>query len=143
MTRNGRLDAVIEAALGERIVGCVVLVAQAGQPVYARAAGLADREAGVPMQQDAVFRLASVTKPIVAACALRMVDLGLLGLDDPVTKFLPTFKPRGPDGLETDILIRQLLNHTSGLGYEGVNIFKADALKRVVMGEKEGTLVVV
>ena len=58
-----RIDAVIDAALGGRIVGCVILVRQSGREVYARAAGLADREADRPMREDAIFRLASVTKP--------------------------------------------------------------------------------
>ena len=114
-----QLDRVIEAALGSRIVGCVVLVRQGGHEVYARAAGLADREAGRAMALDAVFRLASVTKPVVAACVLRMVDLGFLRLDDPVTRFLPDFRPRNPDGSEAVITIRQLLTHTSGLTYGG------------------------
>lgn len=112
-----RVDAAIEAALVNRVVGCVVLVNIDGQPVYARAAGLADREAGTPMQIDTIFRLASVTKPIVATAILRMHDLGLLGLDDPVTRFLPWFTPASPDGTVTPITIRQLLNHTSGLAY--------------------------
>lgn len=114
-----RIDRAIDAALGSRIVGCVVLVRQGGHEVYARAAGLADREAGRAMALDAVFRLASVTKPVVAACALRMVDLGLLRLDDPVTRFLPEFRPRCPDGSEAVITIRHLLTHTSGLTYGG------------------------
>ena len=114
-----RLDQVIEAALGSRIVGCVVLVRQGGREVYARAAGLADREAGRALALDAVFRLASVTKPVVAACVLRMVDLGFLRLDDPVTRFLPEFRPRCPDGSEAVITIRHLLTHTSGLTYGG------------------------
>lgn len=119
MTLQHRIDAAIDAALGDRIVGCVVLVQQAGQPVYARAAGLADRENGRAMELDAIFRLASVTKPIVAAATLRMVDLGVLGLDDPVTKYLPYFQPKAPDGSAPNILIRQLLAHTSGLTYGG------------------------
>ena len=119
MSMQQRIEAAIDAALGDRIVGCVVLVQQAGQPAYARAAGLADREGQRPMHLEAIFRLASVTKPIVAAAALRMVDLGLIGLDDPVTKYLPYFRPKSPDGTVQDILIRHLLNHTSGLTYRG------------------------
>ena len=114
-----RLDKAIEAALGSRIVGCVVLVEKRGEAPYARAAGLADREADRAMKMDAIFRLASVTKPVVAACALRMVDLGLVSLDDPVTKFLRNFRPLSPDGVERPITIRQLLNHSSGLTYGG------------------------
>src|SRR5438128_10719017 len=93
------IDSAIDRALGEaRIVGAVVLVAQDGAIVYRRAAGLADREVGTPMREDAVFRLASLTKPIVTAAALRMVELGKIGLADPVTKYLPEFRPALPDG---------------------------------------------
>jgi CubicO group peptidase (beta-lactamase class C family) len=118
MTLTARLDAAIDAALATRIVGCVVLVRQNGQEVFARAAGLADREAGRVMTRDAIFRLASVTKPIVATAVLRLADLGLIGLDDPVTKVLPWFTPRAPDGTVPPILIRQLLTHTSGITYD-------------------------
>jgi CubicO group peptidase (beta-lactamase class C family) len=95
----------------------VVLVCRDGQPVYERAVGLADRESGRAMREDAIFRLASVTKPIVAAAALRMADLGLIGLDDAVTEYLPYFAPASPDGVVRPILIRHLLTHTSGLTY--------------------------
>jgi CubicO group peptidase (beta-lactamase class C family) len=117
MSLTQRVDAVIGAALGHNIVGCVVLINQGGQKVYARAAGYADREAASPVAENTIFRLASVTKPIVAATALRMIDLGLLSLDDPVTKYLPFFSPKGPDGSTPAILIRHLLTHTSGLTY--------------------------
>ncbi len=113
-----RLDAAIDAALVTRIVGCVVLVRQNGREIYARAAGLADREAGRAMRRDAIFRLASVTKPIVATAVLRMDDLGLIGLDDPVTKTLPWFTPSALDGSRPEILIRHLLTHTSGITYD-------------------------
>ena len=112
-----RADAVIDAVLGNNIVGCVVLINQGGERIYGRAAGYADREAGNKTTEDTIFRLASVTKPIVATTALRMVDLELLSLDDPVSKYLPFFTPKAPDGSTPDILIRHLLTHTSGLTY--------------------------
>jgi CubicO group peptidase (beta-lactamase class C family) len=115
-----RVDAVIDAALGSRIVGCVALIHQRGRPLYARAAGYADREAGTPVKQDTIFRLASVTKPIVAAATLRMIDLGLLSLDDSVTDYLPWFTPKAPDGTTPSIRIRHLLTHTSGLSYDHI-----------------------
>ncbi len=113
-----RVDAAIDAALVHKIVGCVVLINRDGQEVYARAAGLADREANAPIARDAIFRLASVTKPIVATAVLKLVDLGLLGLDDKVTRYLPWFTPSNPDGTAADIRIRHLLSHTSGLAYD-------------------------
>ncbi len=118
MDLAGRVDAAIEAALVNRIVGCVVVVRKDGEEVYAAAKGLADREANRAMTRDAIFRLASVTKPIVTTTALRMVDLGLLGLDDPVTKFLPWFTPASPNGSQQPITIRQLMTHSSGLTYD-------------------------
>jgi CubicO group peptidase (beta-lactamase class C family) len=112
------VDAAINSALvDKRLVGTVVLIARDGKLVYSRAAGLADRENKVAMRQDAIFRLASITKPIVAITAMRLVEQGRIGLDDPITKWLPDFRPRLPDGGEAAILIRHLLTHTSGLGY--------------------------
>ena len=118
MGLKDKVDATIDAALGSRIVGCVVLINQDGERVYERAAGLADREAGVATVLNTIFRLASVTKPIVAATALNMIDKGLLSLDDKVADYLPYFTPRAPDGSTPDITIRQLLTHTSGLTYD-------------------------
>ncbi|WNG17505.1 serine hydrolase domain-containing protein [Cystobacter fuscus] len=113
-----RLDAVIDKALADkRLVGMVVLVARDGKVIYHRAAGDADREAHVPMREDAVFRLASVSKPLVTAAAMALVDQGKLGLEDPVTKWLPTFRPKLADGREPVITVRQLITHTAGLDY--------------------------
>lgn len=118
MSLASKVDAAIDAALGDRIVGCVILVNQDGKEIYARTAGLADREAGRKLERDAIFRLASITKPIVATAALKMMEAGLLQLDDPVTKYLPYFTPPSPDGTVRPITIRQLLSHSSGLAYD-------------------------
>ena len=113
-----RVDAAMDAALVNRIVGCVILINKDGETVYARAGGFADREAGTPMARDSIFRLASVTKPIVATTVLRLVDLELIGLNDRVNRYLPWFAPANPDGSVADIRIWHLLSHTSGLSYE-------------------------
>ncbi|MFC4173814.1 serine hydrolase domain-containing protein [Microvirga sp. GCM10011540] len=113
-----RVDAVIEQALADkRIVATVVLIARYGEIVYRRAAGVADREAGVRIREDAIFRLASITKPMVTAAAMRLVEEGCIGLDDPVTRWLPDFRPRLADGREPVVTIRHLLTHTAGLSY--------------------------
>ncbi len=113
-----QLDAAIDLALAEeRLVGAVVLVAQHGELAYARAAGFSDREAGLPMQQDALFRLASVSKPIVTTAAMVLVEQGRLGLDDAVHRWLPEFRPPLPEGQVAHITVRQLMTHTAGLGY--------------------------
>src|SRR3569832_1412561 len=120
MNLNERVNATIDAALGSRIVGCVVLINQNGKPIFSRTAGYADREAGRKTADNEIFRLASCTKPIVATTALVMIDKGLLSLDDPVTKYLPFFTPKTADGATPQIRIRDLLTHTSGITYAGV-----------------------
>jgi CubicO group peptidase (beta-lactamase class C family) len=112
------IDSAIDAALAEkRIVGGVVLVMRDGELVYRRAAGLADRERNIPMREDAVFRLASLTKPLVTAAVLRMVELGKIALADPVTRYLPDFRPALPNGEVPTITLRHLMTHTAGLSY--------------------------
>ncbi|MBB3314214.1 CubicO group peptidase (beta-lactamase class C family) [Rhizobium sp. BK181] len=112
------LDAVIDRTIAaRRLVGAVVLVAHEGVVIYRRAAGLADREKGRAMAEDTIFRLASITKPIVTIAAMRLVEQSRINLDDPVTKWLPDFRPRLADGTEAAVAIRHLLTHTSGLSY--------------------------
>lgn len=114
-----RLDAVIDKAIADQqLVGTVVLIARDGKIVYARGAGLADREAKLPVREDTLFRFASMSKPVVSIAALALVDRGKLTLDDPVTKWLPDFRPKLADGREPTITVRQLITHTSGLTYK-------------------------
>ncbi|KQW77117.1 hypothetical protein ASC89_18110 [Devosia sp. Root413D1] len=111
-----RLDAAAMRAIDEgRIVGSVIIVRRHGELVYEAPHGLADRENRRPMTLDAIFRLSSLTKPIVAATILALIEDGKLGLDAAVTDYLPEFRPRMADGAQPTITIRQLLTHTSGL----------------------------
>src|SRR5580700_8140168 len=104
-----RLDAAIDRALEHhRIVGAVIRVAHHGEPIYSRAAGLADRERRVPMQEDSIFLLASVTKPIVTVGAMRLIEAGQMSLDDPVTRWLPHFTPLLSNGRVPTIRVRHL-----------------------------------
>ncbi|KVK75258.1 serine hydrolase [Burkholderia cepacia] len=113
-----RVDAVLSRQLDtHRLVGAVVLIARDGELVYRRAAGFADREAHTPMREDTLFRLASVTKPIVSAAAMALVAQHKLSLDDDVTRWLPGFRPALRDGSVPVIRVRHLLTHTAGLGY--------------------------
>ncbi len=113
-----RLDPILERAIAQqRIVGTVVMVARQGRVVYHRAAGFADREAGRAMQQDQLFRFASLTKPVVAVTALRLADQGQLDLQAPVSRYLPYFTTRLADGTPAVPTLAQLLSHTSGLHY--------------------------
>ena len=114
-----RIDDALNSALNEkRIVGAVIAVMKDGALAHFRPYGLANREQGKPMTEDAIFRLASISKPIVTAAAMRMIELGRFGLDTPVTDFLPDFKPKGPDGSTPTITIRHLLTHPAGLSYD-------------------------
>lgn len=112
------VDGVLDIALAEqRLVGAVVLIAVDGQLRYARAAGWADREARRAMNRDALFRFASVSKPIVSTAAMVRVAQGRLDLDDPIQRWLPDFRPALANGSRPDISVRHLLSHTAGLGY--------------------------
>jgi CubicO group peptidase (beta-lactamase class C family) len=113
------LRAVIDKAVSSgRIVGAVVLVSRNGRLVYRGAAGFADREANESMRVDSIFRFASLTKPIVSVAALALLERGLFDLKDPVVKFIPSFRPKLPDGRAPVITIRHLLTHTAGLTYK-------------------------
>src|SRR3546814_19358491 len=88
-------DLIIDAAVASgAVVGTVMLVAEDDATVYARAAGLADREAALPMAETTLFRLASLTKTIVSAAALALVEEGRAGLDARLARWLPEFRPR-------------------------------------------------
>lgn len=113
-----RIHAAVQQALDERrLVGAVVLVAHNGELIHQQAAGYADRESARPMELTTIFRLASVSKPIVSTAALALVAQGRLDLDEDIGRWLPQFQPRLIDGSPARITARQLLSHTAGLGY--------------------------
>lgn len=113
-----RVDEVINKAIeNNKIVGTVTLVSRDGDLIYKRVAGYANREEKTKMEQDSIFRLASVTKPIVSAAALVLVSKNIIGLDDPITKWLPEFQPRLINGDKPIITVRHLLTHSAGLTY--------------------------
>lgn len=122
---SARIQTTVRQALDQqRLVGAVVLVARDGELIHHQAAGWADRESRRAMTADAIFRLASVSKPIVSTAALVLVAQGRLDLDDGIDRWLPEFQPRLVDGRPVRITVRQLLSHTAGLGYR---FFEADA----------------
>ncbi|MFS2223992.1 serine hydrolase domain-containing protein [Pantoea sp. B65] len=115
---SAAVDHVIDQALSQqRLVGTVVLVAHHGRLIYRRAAGQADRETARAMQEDTLFRLASMSKPIVSVAAMVLVAQGRLDADADIRRWLPDFQPRMADGSRPLISARQLLSHTAGLGY--------------------------
>ena len=89
--------------------GVVVAVAEGDDLIYKRAFGTASAELNVPLSENSVMRIGSVTKQLTAAGILYLVDEGKLSLDDPLSKFLPYY----PNG--DNISVKQLLNHTSGI----------------------------
>jgi CubicO group peptidase (beta-lactamase class C family) len=113
-----QVDTAIEQQLtAQRLVGAVVLIASDGKLVYRRAAGFADREERRVMSEDTIFRFSSLTKPIVSATAMALLERGRLDLNAPLTRWIPEFRPKTPDGQEAVITVRQLLTHTAGLTY--------------------------
>lgn len=119
------VSSTIRQALdAQRLVGAVVLVARDGELIHQQAAGWADREQARPMALDSIFRLASVSKPIVSTAALALVARGRLDLDHDIQRYLPDIRFRLAGGEAASVSVRQLLSHTAGLGYR---FFEADA----------------
>jgi len=128
---SARLERIHEAIqrhidAGE-ICGAVTVVARRGRVVHFEGHGLMDIESRRPMEKDAIFRIASMTKPITGVAVMMMMEEGKLRLSDPVSKFIPEFRdPKvalpwtGPQGFylvpaERELTIRDLLTHTNGL----------------------------
>ncbi len=123
------LTEALRGCVGRGLIpGAVALIARRGRLAYCEAVGLRDPESGAPMRQDTIFRIYSMTKPLVSVAAMMLVEDGRLLLSDPLAKFLPDFA--GPKVLverngdselvpaHRDITIQDLLRHTSGLTYE-------------------------
>jgi len=111
-----------------KLAGMVAVIARHGKVGYLHAFGLANVGQGVPMRTDGIFRIYSMTKPVIAVAILKLAEQGKLRLDDSLAKFIPAFKAtkvyaggsavspalRAPD---RPITIEHLLTHTSGLTY--------------------------
>jgi CubicO group peptidase (beta-lactamase class C family) len=133
--RLARLDKVLEADIGRgRMPGAVIAVARRGKLVYYRAYGHLDRDAGTKMTTDAIFSIASMTKPLAAVAALTLYERGLVRIDDPISTYLPEFGKAqvailkkgegGEAGFDTvpalrPVTVQDLLRHTSGIIYGG------------------------
>src|SRR2546422_5314603 len=89
------IDAIIQRAVQQGAVpGVVAIVANKDQVLYQSAFGLMDMGRKKPMQKDAIFRIASMTKPVTSMAVMMLLEQGMLTLDDPVSKYLPAFKGR-------------------------------------------------
>jgi CubicO group peptidase (beta-lactamase class C family) len=127
--RTRRLVAVLQGEVDRgHIPGAVVLLARHGQVGLHQAIGQLDPGNGLPMTTDAVFRIYSMTKPVVSVAAMMLVEQGRLLLTDPVAKLLPEFANQSvalERGTEVALqpvaqpaTVHDLLRHTAGLTYE-------------------------
>ena len=126
--RLARADKMLQSYVDDGLIpGAVALVLRDGRPVYQKAVGWADKEAGRRMTMDTIFRIASQTKALTSVAVLSLFEEGKLSLGDPVSRFIPAFgkttvSVRGENGVTVvparrPITIRDLLTHTAGISY--------------------------
>ena len=152
--RLERIGSLTQAYVNEgKLPGVSTLVARRGKVVHFQQVGMMDMEAGKEMRPDTIFRLYSMTKPITGVAVMILYEEGRFLLDDPVSRYLPEFQGLKVylggvgDSLRTEsateMTIKHLLTHTSGLSYGGPepgvpdiyrrsDIWKADTLKGFV-----------
>ncbi len=127
--RTRALVEVLQAEVGKaRLPGAVALIARHGQVLLHETVGQQDPVQGVPMALDSIFRIYSMTKPIVSVAVLQLMERGQLLISDPVAKYLPEFADvqfstvvDGKPVLQrprTEPTVQDLLRHTAGLTYE-------------------------
>jgi CubicO group peptidase (beta-lactamase class C family) len=113
-----------------RIAGCQVAVARHGHVGYFRSFGFRDAERSLPVEDDTIWRIYSMTKPITGVALMSLYERGTFQLSDPVTRFIPEWRElkvreQADDGSERlvdperPMTVRDLLMHTSGLGFGG------------------------
>jgi CubicO group peptidase (beta-lactamase class C family) len=111
-----------------KLAGTQVMIARRGEIVHQSIAGLADRERNTPVRDDTIFRIYSMSKPITSVAFMMLVEEGLVALDDPVHRFIPSWRDLGvyvagvPGAFQTKrtaapMRMVDLLRHTSGLTY--------------------------
>ncbi|MDE2747966.1 MAG: serine hydrolase [Chloroflexota bacterium] len=140
--RLGRIAAHFKRYVDDgRLPGYLVLVARRGKAAYLHHYGARDVEAGLPVEEDSIFRIYSMTKPIVSVGLLLLYERGLLQLDDPASEYLPAlaqldvFESGDADRYQTvpaerEMTIRDLLTHTAGLTYGHLHAHPVDAMYR-------------
>ena len=127
--RLQRISAKMQAYVDEgKVAGMITTVARRGQTVHLEKTGWMDREAQRPMELDAIFRIASMTKPITAVAIMTLYEEGYFTLNTPISAFIPGFqdvkvfvRETGDDveveDLARPITFRHLFTHTAGLSY--------------------------
>jgi CubicO group peptidase (beta-lactamase class C family) len=146
--RLARIDSAFQRAVNEKeIMGAVALVLRDGQPVYEKAFGWADREAGRRMTTDALFRIASQSKALTSVAVMQLVEEGKISLSDPASRFIPAFAKttvatrtdtgRAIVPARRQITIRDLLTHTAGISY-GTDAVVAPLYEAKTLGPAAG-----
>ena len=113
-----------------KIAGCQVTVARHGHIAYSRSFGMMDIERGKPMADDTIFRIYSMTKPIVSVALMTLYEQGYFQLNDPVSRYVPSWKNHrvwvsgSGETMETEkptrpVTFRDVLSHAAGLTYGG------------------------
>jgi CubicO group peptidase (beta-lactamase class C family) len=140
--RLQRIDNMIKRYIDAgKMLGATALIARNGKIVYYRGFGYDDKENNKPMKRDAIFRIASQTKAITSVAVMMLYEEGKFLLDDPVSKYIHSFKnPRVLDTFneadssyttvpaKREVTIRDLLNHTSGIGYAQIGSKESNAI---------------
>jgi CubicO group peptidase (beta-lactamase class C family) len=124
------IDSLFNAAVSNKdIPGAVAYIIRDGNVVYEKSFGWRNIEKEIPMEANDIFRMASMTKGLTAVSVLQLCQRGLISLDDNLSKYIPEFSTPQvlvrimPDSTwvgrpaKSEITIRQLLTHTSGIGY--------------------------
>jgi CubicO group peptidase (beta-lactamase class C family) len=143
--RLQRIGPAMQKYIDQQLVpGTVTLVARHGKIVHFEAQGYMDAENKVPMRKDALFRIASMTKPMASVALMMLWEEGKFNLHDPVSKFLPEFANQKVSSssdtsartgelvpVKRDATIRDMLTHTAGLAnsYMGNIAFFEDAIR--------------
>ena len=151
-TRLKRLsDRIEEGVKNNELPGAVVLIARNGKLVMFDSFGFRDKDAKVPMTNDTIFRIASMTKPIVSVAAIMLMEEGKLTLADPVSRYIPAFadtkvavEKKNDDGTveyvqepqTRPMTVQDLLRHTSGLTYGAVGANTVQAVLPRPEGER-------
>lgn len=143
-----KIDKIVaEGMAQENMVGANVLVLHKGKEIFRESYGYADRENQVPMKDDTIFKLYSMSKPVTAVAAMIALEKGLIGLQDPVSKYLPEYadlKVYNEDGTirpaKTEMTIWQQLTMTSALCYPNIDTPTGFDMCSVFDGAKEKLL---
>jgi len=125
-SRLGRIDKLIQKYVDHHeLAGIAVTVARKGKTIYQEMFGMMDIEQQKPMRLDAIYRIASMSKPITSVALMMLYEEGYFHLNTPVSKFIPEFdkmvvyqgEDQEPAPLERPVTFRHLFTHTSGLVY--------------------------